>query len=84
MGTLGMTLPVRRDDHLAEIYSPDLFIAQQELIQSKRSLAATNDRTRQALYRASREKLRLLGLPPEQIDLIETVVQYDDEYRRDD
>ncbi len=64
-------ISVRTGDHLAEIYSPDLFIAQQELIQAKRHLNAGDDRTRQALYRASREKLRLLGLPLRQIDAIE-------------
>ena len=53
-------ISVRTGDHLAEIYSPDLFIAQQELIQAKRHLAANHDRTRQALYRASREKISAL------------------------
>ena len=64
-------IPVRENDHLAEIYSPDLYVAQDELIQARRNLAGSPDRTRQALYRASREKLRLLGIAPEQLDLIE-------------
>ena len=64
-------ISVRQEDHLAEIYSPDLYVAQEELIQAKRSLATTQDRTRKALYRAAREKLRLLGITPDQIDVIE-------------
>lgn len=64
-------ITVRKGDHLAEIYSPDLYIAQEELIQAKRALATNPDRTRKALYRATSEKLRLLGIGPEQIAAIE-------------
>ncbi|MHC4923558.1 MAG: efflux RND transporter periplasmic adaptor subunit [Planctomycetota bacterium] len=60
-------ITVRKGDHLAEIYSPDLYIAQEELIQAKRNLGSS----RQAFYAAAREKLRLLGIHPEQIDEIE-------------
>lgn len=56
---------------IAEIYSPELFVAQEELISAKRGLSQNKDRTRQAIYRAAREKLRLLEIPPEQIDAIE-------------
>lgn len=72
-------ITVRKGDHLAEIYSPDLYIAQQELIQAKRSLAANSDRTRQALYRAAREKLRLLGISTEQIATIEQQAEPSDQ-----
>lgn len=64
-------ISVRQGDHIAEIYSPDLYIAQEELIQARRALDAGADRTRQTLHRAAREKLRLLGIRPEQIDAIE-------------
>ncbi|MEZ5387964.1 MAG: efflux RND transporter periplasmic adaptor subunit [Prosthecobacter sp.] len=59
---------VRKGDHLAEIYSPDLFVAQQDLIQARRQLEATNSSTQRLLYDAVREKLRLLGIPAERID----------------
>ncbi len=71
-------ISIRKGDHLAEIYSPEILVAEQELIQAKRALDQVNDqsspslsRTRQSLYRAAREKLRLLELLPEQIDAIE-------------
>ncbi|SHJ09903.1 membrane fusion protein, Cu(I)/Ag(I) efflux system [Rubritalea squalenifaciens DSM 18772] len=70
-------VPVRKGDHLASIYSPSLLVAQQELIQAKRNLDAGSganaslQSTRQALYRAAREKLRLLELTEDQINDIE-------------
>ena len=65
-------ISVSEGDHLAEIYSPELFVAQDELISSKRNLSSNADRTRQVLYQAAREKLRLLGLQPNQLDAIES------------
>lgn len=59
---------VRKGDHLAEIYSPDLFVAQQDLIQARRQLGAANNDTQRLLYDAVREKLRLLGIPAGRID----------------
>lgn len=53
---------------LAEIYSPALFVAQEELISARRGSERSNDRTRRALYDAAREKLRLLEISSEQID----------------
>lgn len=66
---------VRSGDHLVEIYSPKLYAAQQELLQA----IATSDKLGQSsleLLRTSadrtvtsaREKLRLWGLQPEQIE----------------
>ncbi len=52
---------VQAGDKLVEIYSPELFSAQQELLES-----ADNP----ALRRAAREKLRLWGLSDEQIQRI--------------
>ena len=69
---------VRKGDHLAEIYSPSLFVAQKELISSKNaygrldessSPAVRNTRTR--LLESARERLRLLQLSEEQITRIE-------------
>ncbi|MDQ8190241.1 efflux RND transporter periplasmic adaptor subunit [Roseibacillus persicicus] len=69
---------VLKGQPIAEIYSPDLLVAQQELISARRELDRNSDRTRQVLYRAAREKLRLLELTPEQIDEIETKTQPSD------
>ncbi len=69
-------VPVREGDHVAELYSPDLLTAQEELIQALRAteklggggiMAATAKQTVQS----AREKLRLLGLKPQQIAAIE-------------
>ncbi len=69
---------VRQGDHLAEIYSPELLVAQEELIQALQAVdrlgedAATSTfGTQKALLEAAREKLRLWGLRPEQIASIE-------------
>jgi len=66
---------VRKGDHMVWMYSPDLVVAQQELIQAVRSyrrLSQTeaNSQLLQNLQ-SSREKLRLLGLLPDQIQEIE-------------
>jgi len=70
-------ITVRQGDHLAEIYSPELLVAQQELIlahQSVQAMSATTSdavrRTKELLLRTSRERLRLLGLTLDQIDTI--------------
>lgn len=62
---------VRKGDHLAEIYSPDIFVAQQDLIRAKRELAGATTGTQRLLYDAVREKLRLLGIPSDRIDAME-------------
>ncbi|WP_194756398.1 efflux RND transporter periplasmic adaptor subunit [Aliidiomarina indica] len=59
---------------LVELYSPDLFVAQQELLQAyrqSRQQAPEFLRDSQAMtLRAARERLRLLGLSQTQIDQI--------------
>jgi Cu(I)/Ag(I) efflux system membrane fusion protein len=55
-------IDIRKGDHLVEIYSPDLLVAQQELLIA---LKAGGDQT---LVDTARIKLRLLGLTGEQID----------------
>lgn len=66
---------VEKGEPLAQIYSPELLVAQQELLQAS-SMAAgeapaflqqSNDTT----LRAARERLRLLGLTQQQIDEVE-------------
>ena len=68
---------VRKGDHLAEIYSPEIYVAQREVIEATKSIreqsvnvSAPVRQTRQRLLNAAREKLRLLQLSEEQIDEI--------------
>ncbi len=70
-------VPVRRGDHLAEVYSPELLSAFEELRQAR--LAADEVGSASELVRratldtldAAREKLRLYGLSEEQIRSVE-------------
>jgi len=71
-------VPVAEGDHLVEIYSPELYSAQVELIESikaredlKSSAVEFLRNSAESTVKASREKLRLLGLRPEQIREIE-------------
>ncbi len=68
---------VRRGEHLAELYSPELVSTQEELIQAIRAVAELKDSgvgalgMARATVVAARKKLRLLGLSDEQIAEIE-------------
>ncbi len=69
---------VRQGDHLVYLYSPELISAQAELLQSVKASRNAAETTSDYLARsvastlqASREKLRLLGLTPRQIEEIE-------------
>jgi Cu(I)/Ag(I) efflux system membrane fusion protein len=69
---------VNQGDHMVEIYSPELLIAQQELLQGIQSLEALSQSSSslvrdstQAMVEASRAKLRLLGVTEQQIRDIE-------------
>lgn len=55
---------VEEGDHLVYLYSPDLLSAQEELVQGLRL-------GNSSLINAAREKLRLLGITPEQVAAIE-------------
>jgi len=66
---------VREGDHLLEIYSPELFSAQQELLQvlkAAKRLGASGlevvRSTSESTIKSAREKLRLLGMSPTQIE----------------
>lgn len=61
---------VRKGDHLADLYSPDLITAQQELQQAARS--ARQFSGGQRTLEAARDKLRLWGLDNTQIRQLET------------
>ena len=71
-------IPVSKGDHLVSIYSPELFTAESELLsnlEALKQLSASTSSTALVIARstlkASREKLRLYGLLPEQIRQIE-------------
>lgn len=62
---------VRKDEHLVDLYSPQLFAAQEEYLQAVRLAARPGPpRGSEALAAAAREKLRLLGLNDRQIENI--------------
>ena len=71
-------IEVKENDHLVDIYSPELYSAQAELLRSLEAYGARGagserslDRFAESNLSASREKLRLWGLQPEQIAEIE-------------
>lgn len=69
---------VRAGDHLVSLYSPELRVAQEELLQARRA-ARSIDRSAVSILResasatadAAREKLRLLGLTDQQVAELE-------------
>lgn len=68
---------VEQGDHMVELYSPELISAQAELLQSLQSAqqidagsSLISQSVRETLQ-AARDKLRLLGVKPEQIETIE-------------
>lgn len=70
-------VPVATGDHMAEVYSPDLLAAFEELRQAGAAAGATGGAsdlvrraTRDTLV-ATRDKLRLFGVTPEQITAVE-------------
>ena len=72
-------ITVRKGDHLAQIYSPDLLSAQQELLQAKAAIKELEKSTldvirdsARATLEASRDKLRLWGITPEKIAEVES------------
>lgn len=71
-------IEVKESDHLVDLYSPELYSAQAELIRaleaheaSQKGTKSFTDRFAEANLLASREKLRLWGLLPDQIAEIE-------------
>ncbi|MEX2315539.1 MAG: efflux RND transporter periplasmic adaptor subunit [Pirellulales bacterium] len=68
---------VKAGDHLVDIYSPNLYVAQGELITAINAYEQRpNDRIGQSLIESARTKLRLLGVVPEQIAQIEQSRKY--------
>jgi Cu(I)/Ag(I) efflux system membrane fusion protein len=62
---------VKKADHLVEIYSPKLNVDQSSLIQAVQDYERLRDRQASSNLDATRERLRLLGILPEQIEQIE-------------
>ncbi len=62
-------MPVKPGEHLADMYSPELVSAQQELLQAVKSSGGAAVST--SLLNATRERLRLWGLTAEQIAEVE-------------
>jgi Cu(I)/Ag(I) efflux system membrane fusion protein len=72
-------MPVRKGDHMVELYSPELISAQTELIEALKSAQtvgqSSSDLIRNSVegtLKAAREKLRLLGVTEDQIKQIES------------
>lgn len=70
-------IQVKKGDHLVEIYSPDLLVAQREYLLALDSIERTRSgpgqtdsaaQTSQALAEAARRKLELWGIPKDQLD----------------
>ncbi|HEY7773347.1 MAG TPA: efflux RND transporter periplasmic adaptor subunit [Marinagarivorans sp.] len=61
-------VPVKKGQHLARIYSPELRSAQSELLSAIRYDSSYDNKG--VLVKSAKEKLRLWGLMPEQIDAI--------------
>ncbi len=59
--------PVRKGEHLVDLYSPELLTAQQELIRLSDAAAGGADQIFEQNLRAARERLRLWGLTGQQV-----------------
>ncbi len=71
--------PVKKGEHLVEIYSPDLLTDQEALLQALKAVKggpvssdSNVQKNRHDVLERARERLRLLGLTDEQIQRIET------------
>jgi membrane fusion protein, copper/silver efflux system len=64
-------IQVKKNDHLVDIYSPDLVVTQDEVIRAVQARKAAGNGYADVTLEAARTKLRLLGILPEQIEAIE-------------
>ncbi len=71
-------ITVNKGDHMMELYSPEVYTAQEELIQARKLVESSSGQSAfgqknvKATLAASREKLRLMGLLDKQIKKIES------------
>ena len=66
---------VAEGEELAELYSPEIYLAQKELIESRNAMDSGSPavrNTRRTLYEASLRKLQLLEISPQDIATIQT------------
>ena len=65
-------IAVKKGDHIAEVYSPDLLVAQQELLQSLKyaKTSKSDDKFAVRILNSVKEKYRLWGFSDEQIQEI--------------
>jgi len=69
---------IAKGDHLADIYSPKLYEAQQQLLEALKTVQSTDSQSERlnasslGTLEAVRKRLRLLGLSAQQIEEIET------------
>jgi membrane fusion protein, copper/silver efflux system len=71
-------VPVQKGDHMVSMYSPEIYSAEEELIQALETTKALDKstygivrKTTEGAIDATRERLRLWGLTEEQVDEIE-------------
>lgn len=81
---------VRQRDHLAEMYSPDLLVAQQEFllglegVERARSASEASVRQRaEAVFEAARRKLELWAIPEDEIERLQRERRPTDQVRID-
>ncbi len=72
-------VPVKKGDHLAEIYSPELVALQQELLQASRAVVSLSPDVSEMIrsstkstFKATKDKLRLLGFSDTELEKILT------------
>lgn len=62
---------VHEGDHLAEIYSPDLLVAQSEYLLARRSQEGAGDASGGGLLESARRKLEISGIPGDEIERLD-------------
>lgn len=61
---------VNEGDALAELYSPEIYLAQKELIEARESMDFGSPDVRNTLYQTALRKLELLEISPQEIEAI--------------
>lgn len=66
-------VPIKKGQHLFDLYSPSLYSAQKELLIARDAVKRSDGSASTNLLQLAREKLELLGLSKEQVTHIETL-----------
>lgn len=80
-------IPVKRGDHLARIYSPELITLQRELLEASRSLSSVKTgnsdgyilKSAERTFNAAKEKVRLLGFSSAEVTRILSNTKVEDQ-----